>query len=458
MRDLESMKYAELRQLAKSVGIKANMKQEKLIALLKKYYSANENTTDEQKQNEKSQQNVQKATPSTTPEVVNKTKTDPPKSNSSKLSAKTLARVSKSQTPKSKPTTPVQKPVPAQPSAPQTDMTVTQTNNEQEQKKKTVANIKSKKATPSTTPVVVNKTKTDPPQSKEANSSKVAAKTLARVSKAQTPKSKPSTPVQKPVPSQPTAPKTDVTITQTESITPIAATSSSSTELTTENSSAPISTSAESSTPLTQQRSGSRWQKKVFTPTQTSSSPANALAGKRKRSETPSDEQSAKKNRRSTFEKAPTPGIKTPEVFSPAPDADEASPGVDDMLRVMKSDMSSQEMKEALMTAIDKKVHNKLKNAPAPTATSTNIPRFAAFALKIKEEKKPITPGNKDWKRIHEKQFEKFDSIDVYLDKKRKRAEELTTSVKKARTILDEVHNVANRLKAHKTPVLDENK
>jgi len=66
--------------------------------------------------------------------------------------------------------------------------------------------------------------------------------------------------------------------------------------------------------------------------------------------------------------------------------------------------------------------------------------------------------GNKDWKKIHNKNFEKFDSIDVYLDKKRKRAEELSASVKKARTLLNEVHTVVNKLKAHKTPQADENK
>ena len=60
--------------------------------------------------------------------------------------------------------------------------------------------------------------------------------------------------------------------------------------------------------------------------------------------------------------------------------------------------------------------------------------------------------GNKDWKKIHKKNFSKFDSIDVYLDKKRKRADEMMESVSRAKTLLEEVHSAANKLKAHKTP------
>lgn len=60
--------------------------------------------------------------------------------------------------------------------------------------------------------------------------------------------------------------------------------------------------------------------------------------------------------------------------------------------------------------------------------------------------------GNKNWEKIHKKNFEKFDSIDVYLNKKRKRAEEMSASVKKAKTLLEEVHSAVNKLKSHKTP------
>ena len=63
-----------------------------------------------------------------------------------------------------------------------------------------------------------------------------------------------------------------------------------------------------------------------------------------------------------------------------------------------------------------------------------------------------ISIGNKDWAKIHKKNFDKFDSIDVYLDKKKQRADEITASVKKAKNILAEVQASVNKLKSHKTP------
>lgn len=133
--------------------------------------------------------------------------------------------------------------------------------------------------------MIVNETNTYPPKSKETNASKLSAKTLIQVSKSQTPKSKPTTPLQKPIPAQPSAPQTDLTVTQPESISLMTAPPSSP-EMTTEQSSAPVSTAAESTTPLAQPHSGSRWEKKVYTPTQVTSSSATAQAGKRKHPET----------------------------------------------------------------------------------------------------------------------------------------------------------------------------
>lgn len=66
--------------------------------------------------------------------------------------------------------------------------------------------------------------------------------------------------------------------------------------------------------------------------------------------------------------------------------------------------------------------------------------------------------GNKNWEKIHKKNFEKFDSIDVYLQKKRKRVEDMSASVKKAKSLLSEVHSAVSKLKSHKTPETNENK
>ncbi|KAK7480364.1 hypothetical protein BaRGS_00028411 [Batillaria attramentaria] len=131
---------------------------------------------------------------------------------------------------------------------------------------------------------------------------------------------------------------------------------------------------------------------------------------------------------------------------------DSSSPGVQTMLDSMSGEMNSAERKKRLMDAIDKKVEGKMKNSPQVTS---NIPRFAAFlAKRNQEQKKPVTPGNKDWEKVHKKAFAKFDSLDVYLEKKRKRTEDLTASVKKARTVLHEVQEAVTKLKNKRTPSL----
>ncbi|XP_029349261.1 nucleolar and spindle-associated protein 1 [Echeneis naucrates] len=48
--DLDSMKYAELRSLAKELGLKANMKADKLLKLIKQHYEQEENKEEEQGQ------------------------------------------------------------------------------------------------------------------------------------------------------------------------------------------------------------------------------------------------------------------------------------------------------------------------------------------------------------------------------------------------------------------------
>lgn len=63
------------------------------------------------------------------------------------------------------------------------------------------------------------------------------------------------------------------------------------------------------------------------------------------------------------------------------------------------------------------------------------------------------TTGSKNWTKIHQKQFDKMDSIDVYLSKKRKRQEDFTNSAKKTKLLLEETKEAITRLKSHKTPM-----
>ncbi|XP_060068427.1 nucleolar and spindle-associated protein 1-like [Ylistrum balloti] len=144
--------------------------------------------------------------------------------------------------------------------------------------------------------------------------------------------------------------------------------------------------------------------------------------------------------RRSTFDKTTTEEEKS------------ESPGAKEMLGALTGDMDSAEMKETLLSALDKKVQKKVSEMDP--AKKTGIPRFAAFLAARKEarEEKPLTPGNKNWTKIHKKEFDKMESIDVYLNKKRKRQDDFASSAKKTKTLLEETKAAISKLKSHKTP------
>ena len=63
-----------------------------------------------------------------------------------------------------------------------------------------------------------------------------------------------------------------------------------------------------------------------------------------------------------------------------------------------------------------------------------------------------MLPGNKDWGKIHQRQFDKMESIDVYYAKKRKRIESLSTSMKKVKMMTEQMRSALTSLKKHKTP------
>lgn len=146
------------------------------------------------------------------------------------------------------------------------------------------------------------------------------------------------------------------------------------------------------------------------------------------------------KRRRSTFEKVPTPELHT-----------DKAPEVEHTRRstfVVKTPQSGKK------PANNKKTESK---TPKENENKTQIPRFAAFLAKRKQEteseSKVLTPGkNKDWKKIHEKNFEKMESIDEYMAKKRKRNDDYTESVKKTKKILSDTLAMVDKLKSYKTP------
>ncbi|XP_059173300.1 nucleolar and spindle-associated protein 1-like isoform X2 [Physella acuta] len=144
------------------------------------------------------------------------------------------------------------------------------------------------------------------------------------------------------------------------------------------------------------------------------------------------DEPSSKRIRRNTYDKeSPVQSAKENKETAVRCTRSSTSPGTREIINSLDANLSSAERKATLMSAIDKKVQKK-KDTASPSQPS-QIPRFVAFlANKNKvENSKPVTPGNKNWTKIHDKEFSKFDSLDVYLEKKQQRMETLTGSGRK---------------------------
>ncbi|XP_052107181.1 nucleolar and spindle-associated protein 1-like [Mytilus californianus] len=189
-------------------------------------------------------------------------------------------------------------------------------------------------------------------------------------------------------------------------------------------------------------------------------------AQKRKISKTQQVEERPAKRTRTSFEKSAISNEPSPRLSSRRStfsvektkkeiNSGSGSPSIQDLVSSMDTEKNDEEMKKNLMQALDKKIQGKTETvgSKGKITNSTQIPRFAAFLEKKKQEQcKPITPGNKDWTKIHQKEFEKFDSIDVYLNKKRKHREETNMSVKKARMLVEQTKEAIKRLKNHKTP------
>ena len=64
-----------------------------------------------------------------------------------------------------------------------------------------------------------------------------------------------------------------------------------------------------------------------------------------------------------------------------------------------------------------------------------------------------MSPTGKDWAKIHKRQWDKMDSIDDYLAKKRKRTESVTQSVKKLKLMTEQMRANLSSIKKPKTPV-----
>lgn len=60
--------------------------------------------------------------------------------------------------------------------------------------------------------------------------------------------------------------------------------------------------------------------------------------------------------------------------------------------------------------------------------------------------------GNKDWKKVHNRNFSKMDSLSTYLEKRKQRQEALTNSTQKTKLVLEQTRSAIKKLKEIKTP------
>ncbi|XP_014676904.1 PREDICTED: nucleolar and spindle-associated protein 1-like isoform X2 [Priapulus caudatus] len=112
------------------------------------------------------------------------------------------------------------------------------------------------------------------------------------------------------------------------------------------------------------------------------------------------------------------------------------------------------DLKAQIIAELDKKVEEKrtllsIAGSKDISGTTSHIPRFIAFAAQ-KSGKKTYTPGAKNFASKHQQNFNKIagQSIEHYLEMKRKRTEQLTASVVRAREVAAKTREAVSRLNA----------
>ncbi|GAB1608519.1 hypothetical protein Ahia01_001136100 [Argonauta hians] len=111
---------------------------------------------------------------------------------------------------------------------------------------------------------------------------------------------------------------------------------------------------------------------------------------------------------------------------------------VSKLLDVMKPEMTDEQMKSELISAIEKRVKEKSTTAMTPGMAKKFEEEVNMVSSLKKKSTSALSAEGAKWRKIHEKMFNKYDSLDVYLDKKNKRAKKLITPAKLTNKVLNQ--------------------
>ncbi|GAB1604449.1 hypothetical protein Ahia01_000726300 [Argonauta hians] len=111
---------------------------------------------------------------------------------------------------------------------------------------------------------------------------------------------------------------------------------------------------------------------------------------------------------------------------------------VSKLLDVMKPEITDEQMKSELISAIEKRVKEKSTTAMTPGMAKKFEEEVNMVSSLKKKSTGALSAEGAKWRKIHEKMFNKYDSLDVYLDKKNKRAKKLITPTKLTNKVLNQ--------------------
>ena len=64
----------------------------------------------------------------------------------------------------------------------------------------------------------------------------------------------------------------------------------------------------------------------------------------------------------------------------------------------------------------------------------------------------PFVVGNRDWEKIHQREFKRMEGLDSYVQRKKERSDNLTQSISKMRLLTQNCRFTVDSAKQYRTP------